>query len=71
MPTDAAQVATIKTQTLALIVDVTVNPKPTYMIDGQSVSWAAYLSQLQATVKWCDKQLVGETPFEIRSQGYT
>jgi hypothetical protein len=71
MPTDAEQIGTIKTQTLAAIVDVTANPKPTYMIDGQMVSWTAYLKQLQETIVWCDKQLAGETPFEVRSQGYT
>ncbi|HUT14577.1 MAG TPA: hypothetical protein VMY42_29085 [Thermoguttaceae bacterium] len=70
MPSDAAQLATIKTQTLAVMADLTVNPKPTYMVDGQMVSWGDYLSQLRATVEWCNAQLAAETPFEIHSRGY-
>lgn len=71
MPTDAAQITTIRTQTYALIVDMTLNPKPSYDIDGQSISWANYLKQLQATINWCDQQEIGNAPFEIISQAYT
>ena len=66
----STQLETIKAQTLALIVDLTENPKPTYAIDGQTVSWGDYLKQLKETVAWCDKQLTGEDPFEHRSYGY-
>ena len=71
MPTDAAQIATIKTQTLAIIVSITANPKPTYSIDGQTVGWGEYLKQLQATVAWCEKQLAAETPYEVHSLGFS
>lgn len=71
MPTDAAQIATIRTQTYALIVDMTANPKPSYDIDGQSVSWSDYLKTLQATINWCDQQTIGGEPFEIVSQAFT
>ena len=50
MPTDAEQIATIKRQTLALIAEITANPKPTYDIDGQKISWGQYLGQLQGIV---------------------
>ena len=40
-------------------------------IDGQRVSWGTYVRQLQATVTWCDKQLAGDDPFELHSQGGT
>jgi hypothetical protein len=66
---DATTITTIKTQTLAVIAEITAQPKPTYQIDGQMVSWGDYLSQLRNTVDWCNERLVGETPFEIRSQG--
>ena len=42
MPTDAQQVATIKRQTLALMAEITAQPKPTYQIDGQMVAWGDY-----------------------------
>jgi hypothetical protein len=71
MPTDLEQIALIKTQTLALIAEITAGPKPSYAIDGQNVSWSEYLKQLQDTVAWCDRQLAAAAPVEVRSQGYT
>jgi hypothetical protein len=71
MATDSEQLTTIKRQTLAIIADLTAQPKPSYTLDGQSVSWDEYLAQLQATVRWCDEQLSRLEPFEMRSQGYT
>lgn len=71
MATDAAQLDTIKTQTLALIVDLTENPKPSYMVDGQSIQWSAYMNMLKSTIDWVNKQIAAETPFEVISQGFT
>jgi hypothetical protein len=71
MPTDVEQIVAIKSQTLARIVEITAQPKPTYQIDGQLVAWGDYLSQLHRTVDWCNEQLAGESPVEVRSQGYT
>ncbi len=71
MPTDAEQLATIKTQTLARIAEVTSSPNPTYNIDGQMMAWGEYLKQLQTTVAWVDKQLSAETPYEHHSLGFT
>ena len=71
MATDLEQIQSIKTQTLAIIVDLTANPKPTYYIDGQTVSWNSYLATLQTTVDWCERKLAGEEPFEIHSRGTT
>ena len=68
---DATTIVTIKSQTLALIAEITTQPKPTYQIDGQQVLWSDYLSRLQATVDWCNEKLADLSPFEIRSQGYT
>ncbi len=71
MPNDAEQIATIKTQTLAQIAEITAEPKPSYNIDGQKIDWGDYLGQLQKTVDWCNEKLAGEEPFEFRSQGYS
>ena len=71
MATDLEQIRTIRTQTLAIIAELTANPKPAYEIDGQSVSWNSYLTNLQATVDWCERKLAGEEPFEIHSRGTT
>ena len=71
MPTDLEQIRTIKSQTLAIIAELTANPKPTYYVDGQTISWNVYLVNLQATVDWCEKKLAGQEPFEVHSQGVT
>lgn len=69
MPDDLEQIGTIKRQTLAIIAEMTAQPKPTYWIDGQRVMWKDYLVALQATVDWCERKLAGQEPFEIHSQG--
>jgi len=71
MNSDLEHLQAIRSQTLALIAELTTNPKPTYYIDGQSVSWNDYLASLRATVDWCERKLAGEQPVEIRSQGTT
>ena len=71
MPSDAEQIATIKTQTLARIADITAEPKPTYDIDGQKIAWGHYLQALLQTVNWCNEKLAGEEPFEFHSQAVT
>ena len=71
MPDDLTQLTTIKTQALARIAEITASPKPSYSIDGQSVSWSDYLSQLRETVAWCDERLAGDDPFEQATQAFT
>jgi hypothetical protein len=71
MASDLEQIQTIKSQTLAVIAQVTAAPKPTYEIDGQSVSWNAYLRRLQLTVDWCDEKLAAYQPFEVQSRACT
>jgi len=69
MANDLEQLQTIRSQTLALVAEITANPKPSYMLDGQSISWGDYLAKLRVTVDWCERKLAGEEPFEIRSRG--
>ena len=71
MPNDLEQIRLVRSQTLALIAELTASPKPTYQLDGQSVAWNAYLARLQKTVDWCDRKLAGEEPFEMHSRGMT
>ncbi len=71
MASDLEHLKAIRSQTLALIAELTAHPKPTYSLDGQLVSWNAYLARLQATVDWCERKLAGEEPFELHSQGVT
>jgi len=60
---------TIRSQTLTRIAEITAEPKPSYTIDGQSVSWNDYLKTLRETVSWCDRMLAAENPGCEISQG--
>ena len=71
MPTDLEQLQTIRSQTLEILVRVTADPKPSYVIDGQEVAWAEYLRRLQETVAWCDEKLADQEPFEFATLGRT
>lgn len=68
---ETEQIRIIRGQTLALMAEITASPKPTYYIDGQSVSWGIYLGQLEKTVQWCDTILGSYEPYEIRSRAGT
>ncbi|MDO4574050.1 MAG: hypothetical protein Q4D98_02425 [Planctomycetia bacterium] len=65
------QIKIIRAQTLALLVELTEHPKPSYSLDGQSVDWETYQKQLQNTLDWCDAKLAGEEPFEFHTQAGT
>lgn len=69
MTDDKQQIEHIRSLTLQQLVDLRANPKPSYSVDGQSVSWDDYVRSLQDTVDWCDVKLTSLGPFEIRSQG--
>lgn len=65
MPSDKEQIATAKSQILQIIVDITANPKPSYSIDGQSVSWNAYMFQLKQAYKALEEFEAAEEPYEL------
>ncbi|MCA9234956.1 MAG: hypothetical protein KDA44_05775 [Planctomycetales bacterium] len=71
MATDTEQLQAIRSNSLAQLAELRTAPKPTYSIDGQTVSWTAYAESLQRTVDWCDGKLSDAEPFEIRTQGTT
>jgi hypothetical protein len=57
MATDAENLAIIKTQIIARIAEVTAEKKPSYSIDGQSVSWTEYAAMLWKQLAEVDKQI--------------
>lgn len=71
MATDAENIATIKSNALAILAEITASPKPSYSIDGQSVSWTEYHAMLMGKVAWADGLLGGLDPYEIHSEAYT
>ena len=71
MPNDQQQLEAIKSLALSQLAELRAAPKPTYSLDGQSVSWETYAASLERTVDWCDQKLAALAPFEIRSEGIT
>jgi hypothetical protein len=69
--TDYEQYSTIRSLSLGQLAELRANPKPTYSLGGQEVSWTEYAESLQRTIDWCDQKLHDIEPFEIRSQGTT
>jgi len=69
--TDVEYIKSIRSQTLARLDELRVEPKPTYWLDGQRVHWQEYAESLQRTVDWCDQKLADYEPFEVRSRGVT
>lgn len=69
MTSEVAQIQNIRAQTLSLLEQLRKDPKPSYAIDGQTVSWQQYADSLQATVDWCDQKLNEAEPYEFRSRG--
>jgi hypothetical protein len=68
---DTDHIRTILSQTLALIEQITTEPKPSYILDGQQVEWSVYLDRLRETADWCGRRLAADHPFEMSSRGGT
>jgi len=68
---DREQLEAIKSATLVQLAELRASPKPSYSLDGQSVSWETYAASLQQTVDWCNAKLAELEPFEIHTRGGT
>lgn len=56
----------------AKLAEITANPKPSYSIDGQSVSWGTYYKDLVALRNDLKAALVNaQDPYEMHVQGTT
>jgi hypothetical protein len=68
---EAETLATIKSNILARLEDITSQPKPNYSIDGQQVSWQSYFDSLMANLERINTQINASEPFEEVSRGRT
>ncbi len=72
MATYAENLKTVRDQIAAKLVEMTVNPKPNYSIDGVSYSWDQLRMSLSSQLKDINEMLqMAEGGFEVRSQGIT
>ncbi len=67
MATDAANIATIKSNTLSLLAELSATPKLSYTENGRTFDWTEYQAMLQKRVDWCNAQLGSEEPFVIET----
>ena len=63
----AAQLQTALDSLAAAYATACASPKPTYSIDGQSVSWGEYLKMLSEGIKATAELLGTFDPVELRS----
>jgi len=65
-----ADLETARDQVAARIKDVTAKAKPSYSVDGQTVSWTAYLTELRKQLKDLNDLIAAGDPVEVASIGY-
>lgn len=69
MATDAENIATIKSNTLAKLAELS-DPATAYVSyteNGKTMSWNEYQRVLTERVAWCDKMLAAADPFVIET----
>ena len=57
MATVLANLNTKRAQIAVLLVELTVNPKPDYSLDGEQISWGAYFDMLTRQLEAIDKAI--------------
>ena len=70
MATDAENLATIRSNLISVMVTESAAPKPSYSIDGQSVSWTEYRTSLLSQIKQIDELTASTSgPWEVSVTG--
>jgi hypothetical protein len=64
----ASELQTVLESLVSALAAAAANPKPSYSIDGQSVSWGEYLKMLQDGIKTVSELMTSFNPVELRSQ---
>lgn len=71
MPTDLENLKTAFSNVCKQLADITENPKPTYNIDGQAISWGDHFRNLLAAKKSLAEAIQEHEPYEEIHYGYT
>lgn len=69
MPNYIENLTTARDNFAAKLAEASANPKPTYNIDGQSVSWTEYYKFLSDQVESLNQKISQGEPFEEVSYG--
>lgn len=51
------KLVTLRDQCMQQLIDITLNPKPSYTKGDQTVNWTYHKKELEATIEFCNKQL--------------
>jgi hypothetical protein len=70
MATVAQNLQTALDNFSAQLATISANPKPTYTVDGQTVSWTDHYIFLSQQITTLTQQLADASPFEYHSQGF-
>lgn len=66
---------TIQQQVASRLVEITANPKPSYNVNGQQVSWNEYARMLREQLESINRVVADHEAvvglYEITSQGFT
>ncbi len=72
MASYADNLTTAKNNIAAQLAAMTLNPKPSYSIDGESVSWGEHFTNLTNQLLVIEQRLqMADGGFEVRSIGET
>ncbi len=58
-------------QVAANLAAITADPKPSYSIDGQSVSWQSLFDSYVTQMERLESQIAAAEPYEFQSRGAT
>jgi len=68
MATDAQNLQTVYSNLVNILNTISANPKPTYSLDGKSVSWIEYYNMVFNNLQNVRRQMIfADGPFEQRS----
>ena len=70
MSTVAENLKTAKANYAKQLADLSLNPKPSYIIDGQNVAWKLHQDMLLAAIASIDRLLQAEEPYQLHSEGF-
>ena len=63
----ATTLATAQANLAAKLLEATANPRPTYSVEGQSVSYGDYLRMIQDAMKAINEMATALVPYEVKS----
>ena len=70
MATNLDNLIAAKANLTAKLVDLTVNPQPSYNIDNQQVSWTAHYESILNQIEKLNALIAMEGPYELKSSMY-